>query len=342
MSEKSFFEKTGPYKLKILSDHINGKLSSIENSDILIDDISSLKNAKDSEITFFSNLAYKKDLKETLAAACIISEDNSDLAPKGLPLILCDDPYMGFALISQKFYPKELKTDHLTRQKNNIINDIPDNITLGESVIIELGAVIGKDTIIGDNTFIASNAVIGANVKIGKNCYIGSNVSITHSVIGNDVKIHNGTSIGQDGFGFAMSSSGHQKIPQLGLVEIHDDVEVGANCTIDRGTAENTIIGKGTKLDNLVHIAHNCIIGKNCILTGMVGLAGSTVLEDFVVMGAKSGAVGHLTIGKGSQIAAKTGVTKDLPPGQKWAGWPVKRMDLWKKELIALKKIIKK
>ena len=122
MSEKSFFEKTGPYKLKILSDHINGKLSSLENSDVLIDDISSLKNAKDSEITFFSNLAYKKDLKETLAGACLISEVNADLAPKGMPLILCDDPYMGFALISQKFYPKELKTDHLTGKKNNITN----------------------------------------------------------------------------------------------------------------------------------------------------------------------------------------------------------------------------
>ncbi|MBP56858.1 MAG: UDP-3-O-(3-hydroxymyristoyl)glucosamine N-acyltransferase [Rhodobiaceae bacterium] len=342
MSEKSFFEKTGPYKLKILSDHINGKLSSINSSDILIEDISSLKNANDSEITFFSNLSLKKELKHSSAGACVISELNVDLAPRDMPLILCDDPYMGFALISQKFYPKELKTDYLTGQKNNISNDIPDNITLGRDVIIEFGAVVGKNAVIGDNTFIASNSVIGANVKIGEDCYIGSNVSITHSYIGNNVKIHNGTSIGQDGFGFAMSSSGHQKIPQLGLVEIHNDVEIGANCTIDRGTAESTIIGEGTKLDNLVHIAHNCIIGKNCILTGMVGLAGSTVLEDFVVMGAKSGAVGHLTIGKGSQIAAKTGVTKDLPPGQKWAGWPVKRMDVWKKELIALKKIIKK
>ena len=342
MSEKSFFEKTGPYKLKILSDHINGKLSSIENSDILIDDISSLKNAKGSEVTFFSNLALKEDLKHSSAGACVISELNIDFAPKGMPLIFCDDPYMGFALIAQKFYPKELKADYLTGQKNNITNNIPDNITLGKDVIIEFGAVVGENVIIGDNTFIASNSVIGANVKIGKDCYVGPNVSITHSYVGNNVKIHSGTSIGQDGFGFAMSSSGHQKIPQLGLVEIHDDVEIGANCTIDRGASENTIIGEGTKLDNLVHIAHNCRIGKNCILTGMVGLAGSTVLEDFVVMGAKSGAVGHLTIGKGSQIAAKTGGTKDLPPGQKWAGWPVKRMDVWKKELIALKKIIKK
>ncbi|MDC0247271.1 UDP-3-O-(3-hydroxymyristoyl)glucosamine N-acyltransferase [OCS116 cluster bacterium] len=342
MSEKSFFKKTGPYNLKILSDHINGKLSSLDSSDILIEDISPLKNAKDSEITFFSNLALKKDLKHSSAGACVISDINVDLAPKGMPLILCDDPYMGFALISQKFYPKELKADYLTGQKNDITNDIPDNITLGRDVIIEFGAVVGKNAVIGDKTFIASNSVIGANVTIGKDCYIGSNVSITHSYVGDNVKIHNGTSIGQDGFGFAMSSLGHQKIPQLGLVEIHNDVEIGANCTIDRGTAENTIIGEGTKLDNLVHVAHNCIIGKSCILTGMVGLAGSTVLEDFVVMGAKSGVVGHLTIGKGSQIAAKTGVTKDLPPGQKWAGWPVKRMDVWKKELIALKKIIKK
>ena len=342
MSEKSFFEKTGPYKLKILSDHINGKLNSIENSEILIDDISSLNNAKDSEITFFSNLALKEELKNSSAGACVISELNVDFAPKDMPLILCDDPYMGFALISQKFYPKELNVNLLTGQKNNITNDTPDDIILGRDVIIEFGAVVGKNAVIGDNTFIGSNSVIGANVKIGKDCYIGSNVSITHSYIGDNVKIHNGTSIGQDGFGFAMSSSGHQKIPQLGLVEIHDHVEIGANCTIDRGASESTVIGEGTKLDNLVHIAHNCIIGKNCILTGMVGLAGSTVLEDFVVMGAKSGAVGHLTIGKGSQIAAKTGVTKDLPPGQKWAGWPVKRMDVWKKELIALKKIIKK
>ena len=342
MNEKRFFENSGPYTLKKLSDHISGKLDSLKNSEVVIEDIASLKNAKSNEISFFSNLTYKKDLEESNAGACIISNDHADLAPKGMPLLLCDDPYMGFALISQKFYPNELNVNFLTQMKNNFSKETLDHFSLGEGVIVEVGAVIGKNASIGDNSFIASNAVIGSNVVIGTNCYIGSNVSITHCSIGNNVKIHNGSSIGQDGFGFAMSSSGHQKIPQLGLVEIHDDVEIGANCTIDRGTAENTIIGKGTKLDNLVHVAHNCIIGQNCILTGMVGLAGSTVLEDFVVMGAKSGAVGHLTIGKGSQIAAKTGVTKSLPPGQKWAGWPVKKMDIWKKELIAMKKLLKK
>jgi len=341
MSEKRFFEKSGPYKLKALAAHIGGKLNSKQFSNILIDDISSLENAKSNEISFFSNISYKKELKDTKAGACIIKPDWSHLAPKNVPLVLIDDPYLGFALISQKFYPLEIKPHQLTGIKKKYEYRNQDNITLGENVVIECGAIIGKNVVIGDNSFIASNSVIGSEVKIGNNCYIGANVSITHSIVGKNVKIHNGTSIGQDGFGFAMSATGHQKIPQLGLVEIHDDVEIGANCTIDRGTADNTIIGKGTKLDNLVHVAHNCKIGRNCILTGMVGLAGSTILEDFVVMGAKSGAVGHLTIGKGSQIAAKTGVTKSLPPGKKWAGWPAKNIDLWKKELIEIRKLLK-
>ena len=134
---------------------------------------------------------------------------------------------------------------------------------------------------------------------------------------------------------------GHKKIPQVGRVLIQDNVEIGSNCSIDRGSIQDTVIKKGTKIDNMVHIAHNCVIGENCIIAGMVGLAGSTTLEDFVVMGAKSGAVGHITIGKGSQIAAKAGVSKTLPPGKTWAGFPIREMNLWKKDLSYIRKLSK-
>ena len=195
--------------------------------------------------------------------------------------------------------------------------------------------------VIEKNSTISSNTVIGKGVEIGSNSFIGSNVTITHSIIGNNIIIHQGTSIGQDGFGFAMSHDGHKKIPQVGRVLIKDNVEIGANCSIDRGSIQDTVIKKGTKIDNMVHIAHNCIIGENCIIAGMVGLAGSTTLEDFVVMGAKSGAVGHITIGKGSQIAAKAGVSKTLPPGKTWAGFPIRELDLWKKDLSSIRKLSK-
>ena len=342
MSENRFFQKSGPYKLKELSNLIEGILNSSDNSDILIKDTSPLNTAKSSDITFFSNLSFKDELIKTSAGACIIKEDHKIYAPDTLPLIICEDPYFGFALVSQKFYPKELSTSYLSGLKDNSTSSISESAVLEKNVVIEKGAVIGDGVKIDKNSFIGSSSVIGANVQIGKDCYVGANVSITHTLISDNVKIHNGTSIGQDGFGFAMSASGHEKIPQIGLVEIKDNVEIGANCTIDRGTSESTIVDSGTKIDNMVHIGHNCQIGKNCILTGMVGLAGSTILEDFVVMGAKSGATGHLTIGKGSQIAAKTGVTKDLPPGQKWAGWPARNLDTWKKELIAFKKLLRK
>ena len=342
MSDNRFFEKSGPYKLKELSDIIKGKISSSNFEDILIDDISSLNLANSKSISFFSNLSFSEELKNSSAGACIIKEEHKNFASEGMPLIFVEDPYLGFALISQKFYPKELNQDYLSGVKDGQESGVSKTAVIGKNSVIEKGAVIGDLVNIGNNTFIGSNSVIAANVQIGENCFIGANVSITHSIISNNVIIHNGTCIGQDGFGFAMTSSGHEKIPQIGLVEIDDNVEIGSNCTIDRGTSENTLIGRGTKIDNMVHIAHNCIIGKNCILTGMVGLAGSTILEDFVVMGAKSGATGHLTIGKGSQVAAKSGITKDLAPGKKWAGWPAKEMDEWKKELINIRKLSKK
>ena len=337
MSDPKFFKNSGPFTLEDINKFLGTKLSNNKVSkDFFISDIATLSNAKEGSITFFQDLKYKDDLFITKASACILKKEHSDYAPKNLYLIYSENPYMDFTKISQKFYPFELLSKSTTGVKSQDIYD--ESIKLGKDIIIEKGAVIGKNVTIGDRTTISSNSVIGIGVKIGSDCYIGSNVNITHSIIGNNNIIHQGTSIGQDGFGFSMSQEKHHKIPQVGRVIIENNIEIGSNCCIDRGSLQDTIIKNGTKIDNLVQIAHNCVIGENCIIAGMVGLAGSTTLEDFVVMGAKSGAVGHLTIGKGSQIAAKSGVSKTLPPGKIWAGFPIREVEKWKKEISTLRK----
>ena len=341
MSDPRFFEKSGPFSLIEIANLINGDLS-CENESTLIEDISTLKFARDNEITFFQDLSYKSDLKETKASVCLIKKEHKDFAPENIDLIFSNNPYMDFTLISQHFYPNEIfpkSTSSFEKSLSN--NGIDHTAVIDPTSVIEEGAIIGANVVIDKNSTISSNTVIGKGVEIGSNSFIGSNVTITHSIIGNNIIIHQGTSVGQDGFGFAMSPDGHKKIPQVGRVLIQDNVEIGANCSIDRGSIQDTVIKKGTKIDNMVHIAHNCVIGENCIIAGMVGLAGSTTLEDFVVMGAKSGAVGHITIGKGSQIAAKAGVSKTLPPGKTWAGFPIREMNLWKKDLSYIRKLSK-
>tara|TARA_B100000929_G_scaffold290593_1_gene284781 strand:+ start:2984 stop:4027 length:1044 start_codon:yes stop_codon:yes gene_type:complete len=337
MSDPRFYKKLGPFKLHELVSFVCGNINSTKFDHKIIDDIAALHLAKPSEISFFDNLKYRDQLLNTKAGACIIKESNKVLAPKETALIFSDNPYLDFTMISRSFYPEQIHPKSVSGLLFDEI--ITNNSNIQKDVILEKGVVIGKNVEIGNNSFIGSNAVIGSNVRIGENTYIGANVSITYAFIGSNVIIHQGTSIGQDGFGFSMSPKGHIKIPQVGLVVINDDVEIGSNCCIDRGSNQNTVIGKGTKIDNLVQIAHNCVIGEHCVLAGMVGLAGSTTLEDFVVMGAKSGATGHLTIGKGSQIAAKSGVTRDLPPGRKWAGFPIRSLNNWKKEILKIKKL---
>ena len=336
MSDPRFFKNSGPFTLEEIYKFIGKELldSKISNNYLVVD-IATLGHANDGNITFFQDLKYKDDLLKTKASICILKKEHKKLAPKNLILIYSENPYMDFTKISQKFYPFEIKPQSTTGLA--IEEDIDASVKLGKDVFIEKGAVIGKNVVIGDETTISSNSVIASGVEIGSNCFIGPNVNISHAIIGNNNIIHQGTSIGQDGFGFSMSAEKHEKIPQVGTVIIENNIEIGSNCSIDRGSLQDTLIKNGTKIDNLVHIAHNCIIGENCIIAGMVGLAGSTTLEDFVVMGAKSGAVGHITIGKGSQIAAKAGVSKTLPPGKIWAGFPIREINTWRKEMLSLR-----
>jgi UDP-3-O-[3-hydroxymyristoyl] glucosamine N-acyltransferase len=202
--------------------------------------------------------------------------------------------------------------------------------------------VIGPDVQIGEGSRIAAGAVIGYRCTIGRNCYIGPRAVITHALIGNNVVIHSGVAIGQDGFGFAMGGQGHLKVRQIGRVIVQDWVEIGANSAIDRGALRDTIIGEGTKIDNLVQIGHNVVIGRHCVLVGQVGISGSTILEDFAVMGGQSGTVGHIKIGAGAQVAGNSGVTESIPAGQRWGGTPAKPLRAWAREIALMKRLTEK
>jgi UDP-3-O-[3-hydroxymyristoyl] glucosamine N-acyltransferase len=203
------------------------------------------------------------------------------------------------------------------------------------NVTIEPGVIIGENVDIGSGSLIGANAVIGSGCKIGRNCIVGPASSLMHALIGNNVIIHPGARIGQDGFGYVQGDSGLEKMPHVGRVIIQDNVEIGANSAIDRGALDDTIIGEGTKIDNLVQIAHNVRIGRNCVITGHCGLSGSVTLGDRVMLGGRTGIADHVTIGDGAQVAAASGVMNNIPPGERWGGMPAQPLkDLFREVAI--------
>jgi UDP-3-O-[3-hydroxymyristoyl] glucosamine N-acyltransferase len=199
--------------------------------------------------------------------------------------------------------------------------------------------VIGPNAAVGAGTVVSANAVIGRSTQIGRDCYVGPHSSIQYALIGNGVIIHAGARIGQDGFGFAGGARGPERIPQIGRVIIQDNVEIGANSTVDRGAMADTIIGENTKIDNLVQIAHNVRIGRNCVIAGLSGISGSVVVGDNVMMGGGVGLADHLTIGSGAQLAARSGLMHDVPAGEVWAGFPAKPMKLAMREFALIRKM---
>jgi UDP-3-O-[3-hydroxymyristoyl] glucosamine N-acyltransferase len=203
-------------------------------------------------------------------------------------------------------------------------------------VTIDPFAVIGPGARVGSGSLIGAHTVIGENVIIGDDCAIGSHCTITHSRLGHRVIIHPGCHVGQDGFGYVSSENGHVKIPQIGSVIIADDVEIGSGTQVDRGGMRDTVIGRGTKIDNLCQIGHNCSIGSHCIIVAQCGLSGSVTLEDFVVLGPRTGIIPHVRVGKGAMLASRSTVYQDVPPGQIWGGFPAKPKRRWLREIVAL------
>lgn len=291
----------------------------------VITGVSGIKEAQAGDITFVANPKYFPLIEKTGASAIIAPREIKD-APK--PIVRCDNPSLAFAKIISLTVPGELKHPRGIHPTAVIGKDV----SLGEDVSLGPYAVIEDNAAIGDNTVIYSGCFIGHHTKIGRDSLIYANVSIRERVIiGDRVIIHSGTVVGCDGFGFASVEGLHQKIPQVGIVEIGDDVEIGANVTIDRARFDKTVIGSGTKIDNLVQIAHNVAIGKNSIIVAQVGISGSTTVGNNVILAGQVGLVGHINVGDNAVVMAQSGVSKSIPAGTMAWGYPAKPANVAKR-----------
>lgn len=288
---------------------------------IYVTGICGIKEANEGDLTFVANNKYLPLMKHTRASAIITSKD---VKKANKPIIRTDNPSLAFAKMVSLMAPNEAV--HPKGVDSRAV--IGKNVKLGRDVAVQAYVVIEDNVQIGDRTILYAGTYAGANTRIGSGCLIYPRVTIRECVtIGDRVIIHSGTVIGSDGFGFATVCGVHHKIPQIGTVVIEDDVEIGANVTIDRARFGMTIIGKGTKIDNLVQIAHNVEIGENSIIVAQSGISGSTKVGNGVIMAGQSGVVGHITIGDNSIIAAKSGVAKSLPPGSKVFGYPARPIE---------------
>ncbi len=299
-------------------------------NDIEIDGIHTLSEASSSQFSFFTDAKYASQLPDTKAAAVFIDEKHAELLPSTTIALITDEAYLKLAYASKFFAHKIItKGGHPNLGKDCDIDKrvrFGNNVTLGDNVTVMAGCYVGDNVTVGSNTLLYPNVTLYHHTEIGANCII-----------------HSGTVIGCDGYGFAHTKQGeHIKIYQNGIAVVEEDVEIGANCAIDRAVFGQTIIRKGTKLDNLIQIAHNCDVGEHSLMAAQVGLAGSSILGRNVVMGGQSATAGHLTLGDFTTIAGKGGVTKSLEGNKMYAGFPAVEIRVWRKMQAALMRLVKK
>ncbi len=343
MDHPGFWAPSGPFALSDLASYADAQIPErfLAEASKPISSVKALDDAGSGDVSFFENRKYLAVLKETRAGAVFIAPAWAEHLPAHSVPLLSKDPYRSFAKSLELFFP-DAGHPKVASAGEGSASTIDASALIEEGAVIETGVIVGPEAQIGRGTRIAAGAVVGFRVAIGRDCFVGPGASITHALIGNRVIVHAGARIGQDGFGFAMGPGGHYKVRQTGRVIIQDNVEIGANTTIDRGALRDTVIGEGTKIDNLVQIAHNVVIGRHCVIAAQTGISGSTVLEDFVAMGGQCGTVGHIRIGAGAQIAAQSGVHGDIPRGEVWGGYPATPIGTWKRQVAMLKRLVRR
>ena len=337
MADARFFDRSGPFSLADLAGRCGARLAEGVDPSRMVSDVAPLDTAGADDLTFLDNPKYIDSFTRTRAGACLVHPDQARRAPGGVALLLTTDPYRAYAAVAAIFYPPAVPAPGVSPHAV-----VDATARLAESVRVEAGAVIGPGVEIGAGSWIGANAVIGRGVVLGEGCVIGAGTTLSHCIIGDRVNLYPGVRVGTDGFGFAMGAEGHLKVPQLGRVIIGDDVEIGANCTIDRGAGPDTVIGAGCKIDNLVQIAHNVRLGRGCIFVAQSGVSGSTWVEDFVAVGGQAGITGHLQIGRGARVGAQSGVMKNVAPGATVGGSPAVPMVEWLRHTAFLTKMVRK
>ena len=282
--------------------------------------VNNIKEANNTEITFFNNLNYIQEAKFCKASACIVSEKNAKYLKKEIIKIFSKNPLIDFYKIVNIFYPES----SFDSEKISVVLD--NNKLNKKNILIGVNSLIDKSVKIGENTKIGNNVIIKKNVHIGRNCIIGSNVIIENALLGDNIVIKSGTLIGQIGFGFNFEKKKRLRFPHIGKVVIENDVQIGSFCTIDRGSLTDTVIGESSSIDNQVQIAHNVKIGNFCMIAAQSGVAGSTIIGNNVKIGGQTGVSGHLCIGNNVKIGGKSGVVDNIKDNQIVMGYPAKSL----------------
>ena len=337
MVDTRFYRTSGPHTIGALLAALNQSelVASLPDPQMLISGANNLDIAEAGEVALAAHTSYTEALRNTAAGLVLVTAELRDAVPAGSVALVASHPHALFADMLDYLYPGSTRAI-IAGDRDDLPEPLLErDVILGANVVIGRGVEIGRGTVIGPNT------VIGAGVTVGRNCTIGANATLDCAHLGNDVVVHSGVRIGTEGFGWLDFGRTNRKVPQLGRVLIQDRVEIGANSTIDRGALGDTVVGDGTKIDNLVQIGHNCRIGRNCLIAAMSGLSGSTIVEDGVLLGGGVGTSGHLTIGTGSVVHGRAAVTKDWPAGSKLAGAPAQDIrDFWR-ELAVVRKLSK-
>jgi UDP-3-O-[3-hydroxymyristoyl] glucosamine N-acyltransferase len=336
MADRRFFANVGPLTLGDIAERCGARIEAGDAARRFAD-VAPLDKAGPDDISFLDNRKYIDAFGISRAGAVFVQPSLAERAPAGMALLVTTQPYIAYARAAAAFYPEPPAV--LGIAATAVIDpsaEIGEGATIGHHVVVAERVRIGRRCRIGAGT------VIGPGVVIGDDSRIASQVTLSHCLLGNRVSIFSGVRIGQDGFGFAPDPKGHVKVPQLGRVIIEDDVEIGANTTVDRGAGPDTVIGAGSMIDNLVQIGHNVVLGRGCVLAAQVGIAGSTKLGDFVMAGGQVGIAGHLRIGRGAKLAAQAGIMRDVPDGETVAGYPaVPFAEHWR-QVAAVRRLVKK